>query len=163
MLYLAQVRKDNFLDQYELCLLARQEAGDIWAVITGKSRILLEKTMNITEKLLVLVETSPTGEIEKIEDPTAWIMHVVEAYLGYGITPEVLRQEVERAENWRQSLTLQNQDLARRTLELEARRENMQALEENLQRQALALEARHQEIIALEKKLKVSQDDQTKD
>jgi hypothetical protein len=46
----------------------------------------------------------------------------------------LLQQEVERAEEWRQSLTLQNQDLARRTLELEARREQIQALEESLKR-----------------------------
>jgi len=46
-----------------------------------------------------------------------------------------LQQEVERAEQWRQSLTIQNQDLARRSLELEARREQIQALEESLKRE----------------------------
>jgi hypothetical protein len=50
------------------------------------------------------------------------------------MTPAQLRQEAERAESWRQSLTLQNQDLARRSLELEARREQIQALEESLKR-----------------------------
>jgi hypothetical protein len=51
------------------------------------------------------------------------------------MTPELLQQEVERAEHWRQSLTLQNQDLARRSLELEARREQIQSLEESMKKE----------------------------
>ena len=61
-------------------------------------------------------------------------MELIQNYLTTGISPEFLRQEAERAEDWRQNLTLQNQDLARRTLELEARREQIQALEEALKR-----------------------------
>jgi hypothetical protein len=38
-------------------------------------------------------------------------------------------------ENWQQSLTLLNLDLARRSLELEARREQIEALEESLKRE----------------------------
>lgn len=59
----------------------------------------------------------------------------MQIYLSSGMTPELLQQEVERAEQWRQSLTIQNQDLARRSLELEARREQIQALEESLKRE----------------------------
>lgn len=33
MLYLAQVRKNDFLDQHQLRLLARQEADNLWAII----------------------------------------------------------------------------------------------------------------------------------
>lgn len=63
------------------------------------------------------------------------MLDLIGTYLTTGITPDFLRQEAERAEQWRQSLTLQNQDLARRTLELEARREQIQALEESLKRE----------------------------
>ncbi|MBW4612620.1 MAG: hypothetical protein KME21_04955 [Desmonostoc vinosum HA7617-LM4] len=134
MLYLAQVRKNEFLDQHQLRLLARQESEHFWAIIPEEALILLGKSNTITEKLLVLVELSPTGDIESIEEATNWVLHLVESYLTSGITPEFLQQEAERAEHWRQSLTLQNQDLARRSLELEARREQIQALEENLKR-----------------------------
>lgn len=135
MLYLAQVRKNDFLDQHQLRLLARQEDDNLWAMIPEEAVILLGKGNPMSEKLLVLVELSPTGDIERLEEATNWILHLVQSYLTIGITPEFLQQEAERAENWRQSLTLQNQDLARRSLELEARREQIQALEESLKRE----------------------------
>lgn len=134
MLYLAQVRKNEFLEQYQLRLLARKEADNIWAMIPEEAFILLGKGNTMSEKLLVLVELSATGDIEKIEEATDWVLNLVQIYLTTGITPDVIQQEVERAEQWRQSLTLQNQDLARRSLELEARREQIQALEENIKR-----------------------------
>ncbi|KST67463.1 hypothetical protein [Mastigocoleus testarum] len=135
MLYLAQVHRNQFLDQFQLKLLARQEAENIWATIPEETCILLGKGNTLNEKLLVLVELSSTGEIERIEEATNWILEIVDKYLNSGITPEFLRQEAERAEQWRQDLTLQNQDLARRSLELEARREQIQALEESLMRE----------------------------
>jgi hypothetical protein len=132
MLYLAQVRKNDFLEQHQLRLLARQEVDNLWAIIPEEAFILLGKGNPMSENLLVLVELSPT---ERIEDATNWVLHLVQTYLTTGITPEFLQHEAERAENWRQSLTLQNQDLARRSLELEARREQIQALEESLKRE----------------------------
>ncbi|MBD2449148.1 hypothetical protein H6G76_18710 [Nostoc sp. FACHB-152] len=135
MLYLAQVQKNEFLDQYQLHLLARQEAENLWAIIPEEAFILLGKGNSMSEKLLVLVELSPTGEITKLDDACNWVLNLVQTYLSSGMTPEFLQQEAERAEQWRQSLTLQNQDLARRSLELEARREQIQALEESLKRE----------------------------
>ena len=134
MLYLAQVNKNEFSDKYQLRLLARQESQNLWVVIPEESFILLEKVTNISDNLLVLVQLSPTGEIESLADASNWVVHLVQTFLSSGITPEQLQQEAERAESWRQSLTLQNQDLARRSLELEARREQIQALEESLKR-----------------------------
>ncbi|GAB1538675.1 hypothetical protein NUACC21_13380 [Scytonema sp. NUACC21] len=135
MLYLAQVHKNDFLDQLQLRLLARQEAESMWALIPEEAFILLGKGNTLTEKLLVLVELSPTGDIESLEEATNWVLDLVQTYLATGITPDFLQQEAERAEQWRQNLTLQNQDLARRSLELEARREQIQALEESLKRE----------------------------
>ncbi|BAZ05232.1 hypothetical protein [Calothrix sp. NIES-3974] len=134
MLYLAQVRKNDFLGQFQLLLLARQEAENVWTLIPEEAFILLGKNTTHSEKLLVLVELSPTGDIIKLEEATNWVVNLVKNYLSNGITPEFLRQEAERVEEWRKNLTLQNQDLARRSLELEARREQIQALEENLKR-----------------------------
>ncbi|MEA5576332.1 hypothetical protein [Anabaena sp. UHCC 0451] len=134
MLYLAQVHKNNFLDQYQLRLLARQESEYSWSIISEEAFILLGKENTWGEKVLVLAELSATGEIEKIEDSTSWVLYLIQTYLKTGITPDFLLQETEKMEDWLQSLTLQNQDLARRTLELEARREQIQALEESLKR-----------------------------
>ncbi|OUL28102.1 hypothetical protein [Nostoc sp. 106C] len=134
MRYLAQVHKNEFLEQYQLRLLARQEADNLWAIIPEEAVILLGKGNTMSEKLLVLVELSATGDIERLEDATNWVLHLIQAYLSTGITPDFLQQEAERAEHWRQALTLQNQDLARRSLELEARREQIQALEESIKK-----------------------------
>ncbi|KAB8335282.1 hypothetical protein SD80_002805 [Scytonema tolypothrichoides VB-61278] len=135
MLYLAQVHKNEFLNQVQLRLLAREEAENMWSLIPEEALILLGKGKSLTENLLVLVELSPTGDIERLENATNWVLNLVKTYLTTGITPEFLQQEAERAEEWRQNLTLQNQDLARRSLELEARREQIQALEESLKRE----------------------------
>ncbi|MBD2195073.1 MULTISPECIES: hypothetical protein [Calothrix] len=134
MRYLAQVHKNEFLKQYELRLLAREEAEHIWSIIPEEAVILLGKGNTMSERLLVLVELSATGDIERLEDATNWVLHLVQAYLSTGVSPDFLQQEAERAEHWRQTLTLQNQDLARRSLELEARREQIQALEESVKR-----------------------------
>lgn len=143
MLYLAQVNKNDFLDQYQLRLLARQESENFWLTIADsdgvalpiETLILLGKANNMSNNLLVLVELSPTGEIQRVEDATPWVINLVQTYLSTGITPEFLKQEAEKVESWRQNLTLQNQDLARRSLELEARREQIEALEESIKRE----------------------------
>jgi hypothetical protein len=143
MLYLAQVQKNDSLDQYELHLLAHQESENFWLTVsdsdsvalTIETLILLGKENTMSNNLLVLVELSATSEIETIQDATHWILNLVQTYLSTGITPEFLKQEAEKVEHWQQNLTLQNQDLARRSLELEARREQIEALEENLKRE----------------------------
>jgi predicted ATPase with chaperone activity len=143
MLYLAQVHKNDFLDQYQLRLLARQESENFWLTIADsdsvvlaiETLILLGKANAISNNLLVLVELSPTGEIQRVEDATPWVINLVQTYLSTGITPKFLKQEAEKVESWQQNLTLQNQDLARRSLELEARREQIEALEESIKRE----------------------------
>lgn len=141
MLHLAQVQKQGLSGKLDLRLLARQEAEDTWAVIaeevfipTTDATLGANVALDLSEGLLVLVELSPTKKIENLQNATSWVLDLVQTYLTSGITPTFLQQETERAEQWRQTLTLQNQELARRSLELEARREQIQALEENLRR-----------------------------
>ncbi len=138
MIYLAQVQKNEFLDQMQLRLLARQESETTWAIDaedTVNPIILLGKSILLSEKSLVIVRLSATGEVENIEDATNWVIDLVKTYLTQGITPNWVDQEAKRAEEWRQYLTLENQDLARRSQELEARREQIEALEETLKRE----------------------------
>ena len=141
MLYLAQVKKQGLLSKLGLHLLARQESEYTWTLIVEKSVIPEVEAsvgnttlMPLSEGLLVLVELSPSGEIEELQNATNWVLELVKIYLSNGITPSFLQQETERAEQWRQTLSLQSQELARRALEVEARREQIQALEESLRR-----------------------------
>lgn len=141
MLYLAQVQKKGFLGKTGLRLLARQRTEDTWAAVAGEEVIIsAEIPQSLGEGALVLVEFSSSCEIVRMEDATGWVVELVRDYLTKGITPAFLQQEAERVEQWRQSLTLQSQDLARRTLELEARREQLQELEEELRREKKKLE-----------------------
>ena len=55
MLYLAQVHKNDFLDQCQLRLLARQESENFWLTISEETLILLGKGHTISNNLLVLV------------------------------------------------------------------------------------------------------------
>lgn len=134
MLYLAQVNQDLSSRQYELHLLARQESENRWVIIPEPTLIPLQTTDSVSDKLLVLVQLSDGGNIESWEDACQWVIYLVQTYLTTGMTPAQLQQETERAESWRQTLTLQNQELAQRSLELEARREQIQALEQHLKR-----------------------------
>jgi hypothetical protein len=142
MLHLAQVQKQEISGKLGLRLLACEEAEYSWARITEEVVIPNIETMlgarlapnTLSEGLLVLVKLSPTREVEGLQNATSWVLELVETYLTSGITPAFLQQETERAEKWRQTLTLQTQELARRSLEVEARREQIQALEEGLKR-----------------------------
>jgi hypothetical protein len=135
MLHLAQVQQAT--GEVGLRLLARQEGEYTWTVMTEEVVIPAHEANNtylLSEGLLALVELSSTGKILNLQNATNWVMELVQVYLTSGITPAFLQQECERAEDWRQNLTLQNQELARRLLELEARREQIEALEEGLKR-----------------------------
>jgi hypothetical protein len=72
MRYLAQVNKNEFLEQYQLRLLARQENDNLWVLIPEEAVILLAEGNTMSEKLLVLVEPSATGDIERLEEATNW-------------------------------------------------------------------------------------------
>jgi hypothetical protein len=139
MLYLAQVQKKGFLGKAGLCLLARQKSENAWAVVEEEV-ILSTEANNFGEGLLVLVELSNTRQVLTIKDAKDWVLDIIQRFLTSGITPAFLQQETERAEQWRQSLTLQSQELDRRALELEARREQVQELEEKLKREKKTLE-----------------------
>lgn len=141
MLYLAQVQKKGFLGKSGLLLLARQRSEYAWAVVTEESIIPSAEANIFSEGALVLVELTSSHQVVSVKDAKEWVLEIVQQFLVAGITPSFLQQETERAEQWRQSLTLQSQELDRRALELEARREQVQALEETLKREKKMLEA----------------------
>jgi hypothetical protein len=134
MLYLAQVQKQKLSGQVELRLLAHQQTTYKWEVDEQEKLISVAEAITFPEGGLVLIELSPKGEMLSLQDATNWVLDLVRIYLTSGVTPEFLKAETERSEQWRQSLTLQNQDLSRRSLEVEARREQIQALEESFKR-----------------------------
>lgn len=124
-----------------LQLLAQQKAEHVWAVLNDGDSLVWVSPEDYAEGKLLLVELSTAKQVQQVQDATPWILEIVEQYLSLGITPLHLREEVQRAEQWRQSLTLQNQELGRRMWEVEARREQIQELEENLKQEKEAIDA----------------------
>ncbi len=133
MLHLAKVINRKSSGNAELQLLAYQQADTIWCVMNSSTPDTLSIAVSpdmvpYGEGVLVLVDLSDDRKIRSIQDATDWILDAL-------AVPALLQQEVERMEKWRQSLTLESQELARRTLEVEARLENIQALEESLRQE----------------------------
>ena len=146
MLHLAQVQKQGLSGEPVLRLVARQESGYTWALITETEVIPATEASEYNDGFLLLVELSPTREVLRIENATDWVLDVVDHFLSIGLTPDLLQQEKERIEQGLQSVTLEKQELARRSIELEARREEIQQLEVKLQKQIQSLEAENQEL-----------------
>lgn len=158
MLHLAQVQKQEPSGEPKLRLLARQESGSAWVAMIPSQVIDAIEANACRDGLLVLVDISSTQQILRLEESTDLILGLLN-YLSGGITPDFLQQEKERIEQGLQSLTLEKQELARKTLELEARREELQALEEKLNRKQLELDTRQKTLQALEEKLNRKQVD----
>ena len=141
MLYLAQVSKKGILGKTVLRLLAHERIDKSWVVPEEEDTLDAPEANGYSDGILVLAEIGPNRQIISLKEATDWIVKFVRQYLGEGITPSFLKQEGQRVEQWRQSLTLQSQDLARRLVELETRREQIQALEDKLKREKRLLQS----------------------
>jgi hypothetical protein len=142
MQYLAKVHKKAFLGGAELALLALRTSEDTWERIQTERLVETTRLLAFQEGNLVLVELDGLNQITAVEDAIPWLLDVVEQYLSYGMTPSALEQEIERAERWRQSLTLKSQEVDRRALETAARRDEIQELERHLKQEREELEQR---------------------
>ncbi len=150
MLHLAQVQKQEPSGEPQLRLLARQDFETAWVVIAETPVIPSPEALAWNDGVLVLVDLSPTQEVLSVQDATKWLVSLVNDYLTSGITPALLAQEKERIEQGLQSVTLEKQELARKTLEVEARGEEIQRL---LEQKNHELEALQQEIKRLRDQL----------
>jgi len=151
MLYLAQVQSQEVLGDRTLQLLACQNADDTWAILVEQSILTLSRDCvqnsnnslvnALNEGVLVLADIGENGDVLNMRSANNWVLELVEKHLTTGITPDFLQLEAEKAENWRQSLTLESQALSRRLIEVEARREQIQNLEAKLQQERQLLES----------------------
>lgn len=131
MLHLALVQKKGFLGKPALSLLASQKPDNNWVVLTEEKMIECAQASSLNEGLLVLVDISPNRQLT-LQEATNWLLEVIQQYLSGDMTSPVWQAEKEQAEEWRQSLTLQSQDLSRRAIEIEALREKNQELADEL-------------------------------
>lgn len=142
MRYLAKVHTKSGPDVTRLQLLAVNVAEHVWKPITPYQVISTYKDIPFNEQSLVLVDLVDEATVVTVLDATDWIIGLISEYLTQGLTPSGLKEEVERAEQWRQSLTLQNQEVRRRALETAARRDEIQNLEKRLKVEREMLESK---------------------
>lgn len=151
MLYLAKVSLARETGEVALQLLARQKSEHHWVLSTNRHSIAVpNEKCPYGDGVLVLAQLTSERHVESVDNATDWVLSIIEKYLLTGIAPDILHQEAERAEEWRKDLTLKTQDLARRALELETRRDQIQELEKKLESERQQLEAM---------RLKVGQED----
>ena len=105
MLHLAQVQNNQSVGGVELRLLATQQSENSWTVIDPES-VLLNNVNSLQEGLLVLVDLSDNKEVLRIQHAKDWVLDLVQKYLTGGTASTFLQEEAERAEQWRQDLTL---------------------------------------------------------
>jgi len=144
MLYLAQVQKKEILGEISLQLLACQNSDDSWAMLSQETVLTVPPDFGqnvLNEGMLVLADIGENSKVLNIEAATNWVLELVNKYLTTGFTPDFLQEEAQKAEGWRQSLTLQSQELSRRSIEVEDRREQIQNLEAKLQQEKQLLES----------------------
>jgi hypothetical protein len=151
MRYLAKIERASFLGNTALKLLARQVDEYLWETISDHEAVETDIAAGAGNGALVLVTVEHHNDQPKvtaIDDVVPWLLNLLEQFLSQGITPDFLTKEAERAEQWRQSLTLESQEVERRALETAARRDEIQELERNLKVARAELEQREAEFLA---------------
>jgi hypothetical protein len=149
MLYLAQVKTNSDSGAIELQLIARQQSEYIWEICTSQSLPLSDRSWG--EGVLVLVELDKNRQAIAIENAKDWVVNLIIEYLSKNsISPEFVRQEQQRIEQWRQEIVAQSLDLTRRYLEVETQREQIEELEASLKLEREQIELRWQQIQELE-------------
>ncbi|MGD1928137.1 MAG: hypothetical protein ACFB12_04425 [Leptolyngbyaceae cyanobacterium] len=129
-------------------LLARQVDDYLWERLSQEKSVETSIALGVGDGAIVLVDMEPEADkILAVEDVVPWLLTIVEQFLAQGVTPEFLTQEAERAEQWRQSLTLESQEVERRALETAARRDEIQELERNLKTAREDLDQREAEFL----------------
>ncbi|MEM1238392.1 MAG: hypothetical protein AAGI45_00990 [Cyanobacteria bacterium P01_H01_bin.26] len=144
MQHLAKVCHTTSEGALVLQFLARQLEDYLWELSIGDKEAVSTLPVAFNEGTLVLVELDTSNQVVEIQEATDWILDLVSQFLTQGVTPQFFHQEVERAEQWRQSLTLQSQEIRRRALETAARRDEIQALEKKLRLEQEELERQNE-------------------
>ena len=132
MQHLAKVCHTNSEGALVLQFLARRLEDYLWELSIGDQEAVSTLPSTFNEGTLVLVELDDSNQVIELQEATDWVLDLVSQFLTQGVTPQFFHQEVERAEQWRQSLTLQSQEIRRRQMETAARRDEIQALEKKL-------------------------------
>ncbi|MGK7938146.1 MAG: pilus motility taxis protein HmpF [Xenococcaceae cyanobacterium] len=132
MLYLAEVQKQSkgFMGGLEtkLKLLACQRNDQSWSTITGNEFITAEEASNFGEGALVTVQLGVNRQIQG--QPELAANRVIGILQGFSRLLEKTKHQEDEIEQWKESLTIQSEELSRREIEMETRLEQLQQMEQ---------------------------------
>lgn len=132
MQHLARICHTKTGEETTLQSLAYMVDDYLWRISDSDRFLTYSSDCGYGEGVLILAEVDDSGQVVHLDEATDWVLGIVTQFLSQGLSPDALKQEVERAEQWRQSLTLQSQEIRRRILETAARRDEIQELEKKL-------------------------------
>ncbi|OKH17163.1 hypothetical protein [[Limnothrix rosea] IAM M-220] len=134
MRHLAQVQINPLTGHQQLLILAHEQQDGSWK-LGDRLEILLDHK-SFAAGMLVIVKLGEDNSLLSIHNATDWLLEVVKRHFAQdSITPDFIRKEQAKIETWRQEITSQSQDLTRRQLEIETRREQLEELEKKLANQ----------------------------
>ena len=145
MQYLAEVKKQNKSliggVKTELKLLAFQRNDQTWNAVPKEEIVTYDNLSHVGEGALVLLNLSENRQIQGTPELAG--PRLVRLLQRFSRLTEKTQDQETEIEQWKQSLTYQSQELARREGELEARLEQLEQMEADfgpLQQQRQELE-----------------------
>jgi chromosome segregation ATPase len=155
VLYLAEVKKQTkgFIGGYkiELKLLACQHNDQTWSAIPGNDTLTYDETNSRGEGALLLVNLSNNRQLQG--NPELAGAEMVRQLQKISRLMERSKEDQEKIEQWKQSLTYQSEILNRQKMEMEARIEQIEQIEAEFQ----YLDHQRQELETLKQQLKEQQ------
>lgn len=131
MRHLAQVQINPLSGNRQLITLADEQSDSSWLV--GDRQEIPYPENDLSVGMFVLIKLDQDRKIIEINNATDWLLDIVQHYFDKGVITEAfIKKEQEKIETWRQEITAQSQDLTRRQLEIETRREQLEELEQKL-------------------------------
>ena len=112
----------------KLKLLACQRSDQSWSTITGNEFISAEQASNFGEGALVTVQLGVNRQIQGT--PELAVNRVVGILQGFSRLVEKTKNQEDEIEQWKESLTIQSEELSRREIEMEARLEQLHQMEQ---------------------------------
>jgi chromosome segregation ATPase len=155
VLYLAEVKKQTkgFIGGYktELKLLACQHKDQTWSAIAGNDILTYDETNSIGEGALLLVNLSDNRQLQG--NPELAGAEMVRQLQKISRLMERNKEDQEKIDQWKQSLTYQSEILNRQKMEMEARIDQIERIEAEFD----YLEGKRQELENLKQQLQEQQ------
>ncbi|AZB73234.1 pilus motility taxis protein HmpF [Synechococcus elongatus] len=146
MLYLAEVGKRGGLfggNKVEFRLIAFQRPDEGWQVLPEEEVVASDKNCDFATGALVLLDLNNSRQVQRVQEATQRLLGFLREFSRL---QERYRAQEAEVEQWKESLSIQSQELSRRQQEFESRQDQLQ----QLQMELVQLEEQKQEAIAIQ-------------